>query len=95
MGANPKPSERKIKYGPEERFKMTRLRQTIAKRLKQAQENAALLTTFNEVDMTNITEMRKDNQDDFQSRYGVKLGFMSFFVKACVCLLYTSDAADE
>ena len=53
MGENPKPSERKIQYGQEERIKMTRLRQTIAKRLKQAQENAALLTTFNEVDMTN------------------------------------------
>jgi len=79
MGINPPPSERKIKYGQEERIKMTRLRQTIAKRLKQAQENAALLTTFNEVDMTNIMDMRKENQDDFQSRYGVKLGLMSFF----------------
>ena len=84
MGANPKPSERKIQYGQEERIKMTRLRQTIAKRLKQAQENAALLTTFNEVDMTNIMEMRKENQEDFQSRYGIKLGFMSFFIKASV-----------
>ena len=56
MGVNPPPSERKIKYGQEERIKMTRLRQTIAKRLKQAQENAALLTTFNEVDMTNIMD---------------------------------------
>ena len=87
MGVNPPPSERKIKYGQEERIKMTRLRQTIAKRLKQAQENAALLTTFNEVDMNNIIEMRKQNQDDFQSRYGVKLGFMSFFVKACIVAL--------
>ena len=59
MGVNPPPSERKIKYGQEERIKMTRLRQTIAKRLKQAQENAALLTTFNEVDMTNVMEMKK------------------------------------
>ncbi len=87
MGKNPKPSERKVKYGQEERIKMTRLRQTIAKRLKQAQENAALLTTFNEVDMSNIIEMRKENQEDFQNRYGVKLGFMSFFVKACVVAL--------
>jgi 2-oxoglutarate dehydrogenase E2 component (dihydrolipoamide succinyltransferase) len=87
MGANPQPSDRKAKYGQEERIKMTRLRQTIAKRLKQAQENAALLTTFNEVDMTNIMEMRKENQQDFQSRYGIKLGFMSFFVKACVVAL--------
>ena len=84
MGISPKPSERKIKYGQEERIKMTRLRQTIAKRLKQAQENAAMLTTFNEVDMTNIIEMRKENQEDFKERYGIKLGFMSFFVKACV-----------
>jgi len=92
MGANPKPSERKIKYGPEERFKMTRLRQTIAKRLKEAQENAAMLTTFNEVDMTNIISMRKDNQDDFQSRFGVKLGFMSFFVKSCIVALKSFPA---
>ena len=84
MGISPKPSERKIKYGQEERIKMTRLRQTIAKRLKQAQENAAMLTTFNEVDMTSIIEMRKENQEDFKNRYGIKLGFMSFFVKACV-----------
>ena len=87
MGVKPPPSERKIQYGQEERIKMTRLRQTIAKRLKQAQENAALLTTFNEVDMTNIMAMRKENQEDFQNRYGVKLGFMSFFVKACVVAL--------
>ena len=84
MGIAPKPSERKIKYGPEERVKMTRLRQTIAKRLKEAQENAAILTTFNEVDMTNIIFMRKENQEDFQKRYKIKLGFMSFFVKACI-----------
>jgi len=89
MGINPQPSERKIKHGQEERIKMSRLRQTIAKRLKQAQENAALLTTFNEVDMTSIMEMRKENQEDFQSRYGIKLGFMSFFVKACVAALKT------
>jgi 2-oxoglutarate dehydrogenase E2 component (dihydrolipoamide succinyltransferase) len=89
MGENPQPSERKIKHGQEERIKMSRLRQTIAKRLKQAQENAALLTTFNEVDMTSIMEMRKENQEDFQSRYGIKLGFMSFFVKACVAALKT------
>ena len=94
MGVNPPPSERKIKYGQEERIKMTRLRQTIAKRLKQAQENAALLTTFNEVDMTNIIEMRKQNQDDFQSRYGVKLGFMSFFVKACIVALKNFPAVN-
>ena len=94
MGVNPPPSERKIKHGQEERIKMTRLRQTIAKRLKQAQENAALLTTFNEVDMTNIMEMRKENQQDFQSRYGIKLGFMSFFVKACVVALKNFPAVN-
>ena len=87
MGVNPLPSERKVKFGQEERIKMTRLRQTIAKRLKQAQENAALLTTFNEVDMSSIMEMRKENQEDFQNRYEVKLGIMSFFVKACVVAL--------
>jgi len=94
MGANPQPSERKIQYGQEERIKMTRLRQTIAKRLKQAQENAALLTTFNEVDMSGIMEMRKENQEDFQNRYGIKLGFMSFFVKACVLALKAFPAVN-
>ncbi len=94
MGINPKPSERKIQYGQEERFKMTRLRQTIAKRLKKAQENAALLTTFNEVDMTNIMEIRKENQEDFQSRYNIKLGFMSFFVKSCVVALKNFPAVN-
>ena len=94
MGLNPQPSERKIKYGQEERIKMTRLRQTIAKRLKQAQENAALLTTFNEIDMTNIMDMRKENQEDFQNRYGVKLGYMSFFVKSCVVALKNFPAVN-
>ena len=84
MGAKPKPSLRKIQLGLEERIKMTRLRQTIAKRLKEAQENAAILTTFNEIDMTNIISIRKENQEDFQNRFGIKLGFMSFFVKACI-----------
>ena len=84
MGANPQPNQRKIQFGEEERIKMSRLRQTIAKRLKEAQENAAMLTTFNEVDMSGIMSMRKENQEDFQTRYGIKLGFMSFFVKACV-----------
>ena len=94
MGASPKPSERKIQYGQEERIKMTRLRQTIAKRLKQAQENAALLTTFNEVDMTNIIEMRKNNQDDFHNRFGIKLGMMSFFVKASIVALKNFPAVN-
>ena len=94
MSKNPPPSDRKIKYGQEERIKMTRLRQTIAKRLKQAQENAALLTTFNEVDMTNIIEMRKNNQDDFQNRFGIKLGMMSFFVKASIVALKNFPAVN-
>ena len=84
MGSKPAPSERKIKHGPEERVKMTRLRLTIAKRLKEAQENAAMLTTFNEVDMSEVISMRNDYKEEFQRNYGVKLGFMSFFVKACV-----------
>ena len=84
MGSKPSPSQRKIKHGPEERIKMTRLRLTIAKRLKEAQENAAMLTTFNEVDMTEVIAMRNQYKEEFQNKYSVKLGFMSFFVKACV-----------
>jgi len=94
MSATPKPNERKIKFGEEERIKMSRLRQTIAKRLKQAQQNAAILTTFNEVDMTSINEMRKENQEDFKKRYGTKLGFMSFFVKACIVALRSFPAVN-
>ena len=84
MGTVPKPSERKNTHGPEERIKMTRLRMTIAKRLKEAQENAAMLTTFNEVDMSAVISMRSEHKEEFQKKYAVKLGFMSFFVKACV-----------
>ena len=84
MGSKPAPAERKVKHGPEERVKMTRLRLTIAKRLKEAQENAAMLTTFNEVDMSEVIAMRNEYKEEFQNNYGVKLGFMSFFVKACV-----------
>ena len=84
MGSKPSPSDRKIKHGPEERVKMTRLRLTIAKRLKEAQENAAMLTTFNEVDMSEVMKMRSLYKEEFQTKYGAKLGFMSFFVKACV-----------
>tara|TARA_Y100000817_G_C16831900_1_gene533930 strand:+ start:302 stop:1042 length:741 start_codon:yes stop_codon:yes gene_type:complete len=84
MGKSPNPSERKISHGPEERIKMTRLRLTVAKRLKQAQENAAMLTTFNEVDMQEVISMRNNYKDEFQKKYSVKLGFMSFFAKACV-----------
>jgi len=71
--------------GPrEERVRMSRLRQTIARRLKEAQNTAAMLTTYNEVDMTNIMDMRKQYKELFIKKHGVKLGFMSFFVKACV-----------
>ena len=84
MGSAPEPSERKTTHGPEERIKMTRLRMTIAKRLKEAQDNAAILTTFNEVDMNAVISMRNDYKEEFQKKYAVKLGFMSFFVKACV-----------
>ena len=84
MDQLPQPSERKIKHGLEEVIKMTRLRLTIAKRLKEAQENAAILTTFNEVDMSSIIRMRKDYQEDFQKKFSVKLGLMSFFVKASI-----------
>ncbi|MEM1307639.1 MAG: 2-oxoglutarate dehydrogenase complex dihydrolipoyllysine-residue succinyltransferase, partial [Pseudomonadota bacterium] len=68
----------------DERVKMSRLRQTIARRLKDAQNTAAMLTTFNDVDMTNIMTMRSQYKDLFEKRHGVKLGFMGFFVKACI-----------
>jgi len=87
MGNNPQPSTRRSSHGPEERVKMTRLRVTIAKRLKEAQNSAAILTTFNEVDMQSIIQMRQDYKEDFQKKYSVKLGFMSFFVKSCVIAL--------
>ena len=86
--------KRKITHGQEERVKMTRLRITIAKRLKEAQDNAAMLTTFNEVDMQNIMQMRQDYQEDFQKKYSVKLGFMSFFVKASVVALKNFPAVN-
>ena len=71
--------------GPrEERVKMTRLRQTIARRLKEAQDTAAMLTTFNDVDMSAVMDLRKRYKEDFEKRHGVRLGFMGFFVKACV-----------
>jgi 2-oxoglutarate dehydrogenase E2 component (dihydrolipoamide succinyltransferase) len=67
----------------EERVKMTRLRQTIAKRLKDSQNTAAMLTTYNEVDMTEVMALRNEYKDEFLKKHGVKLGFMSFFTKAC------------
>lgn len=68
----------------EERVRMSRLRQTIARRLKDAQNTAAMLTTFNDVDMSAVMQMRNDYKEAFERRHGVKLGFMSFFVKACI-----------
>ena len=68
----------------EERVRMTRLRQTIARRLKDAQNTAAMLTTFNDVDMSAVMDLRKEYKDLFEKRHGVKLGFMGFFVKACI-----------
>src|SRR5690606_8192942 len=77
----PSPAEDEVR---EERVKMTRLRQTIARRLKDAQNTAAMLTTFNEVDMTAVMDLRKKYTDLFEKKHGVKLGFMGFFTKA-VC----------
>jgi 2-oxoglutarate dehydrogenase E2 component (dihydrolipoamide succinyltransferase) len=71
----------------EERVPMTRLRQTIARRLKEAQQNAAMLTTFNEVDMSAVMALRNQYKDAFEKRHGVRLGFMGFFVKACIAAL--------
>ncbi|MCR5878250.1 2-oxoglutarate dehydrogenase complex dihydrolipoyllysine-residue succinyltransferase [Phenylobacterium sp. J367] len=71
-------------HAREERVKMTRLRQTIARRLKEAQNAAAMLTTFNEVDMTNVMALRNQYKDVFEKKHGVKLGFMSFFVRAVI-----------
>ena len=81
--------------GPrEERVKMTRLRQTIARRLKESQNTAAQLTTFNEVDMTNVMALRAQYKDVFEKRHGVKLGFMSFFTKAVVAALHEIPAVN-
>jgi 2-oxoglutarate dehydrogenase E2 component (dihydrolipoamide succinyltransferase) len=82
------PARAPREIGPrEERVKMTRLRQTIARRLKEAQNSAAMLTTFNDVDMSEVMELRKRHKDAFEKKHGVKLGFMGFFVRACVAAL--------
>ena len=78
----------------EERVKMTRLRQTIARRLKDAQNTAAMLTTFNEVDMSHVMAMRTQYRDLFEKKHGVKLGFMGFFVRACVQALQDIPAVN-
>jgi 2-oxoglutarate dehydrogenase E2 component (dihydrolipoamide succinyltransferase) len=78
----------------EERVKMTRLRQTIARRLKESQNTAAQLTTFNEVDMSALMQLRSEYKDLFEKKYGVRLGFMSFFVRACVTALHEIPAVN-
>jgi 2-oxoglutarate dehydrogenase E2 component (dihydrolipoamide succinyltransferase) len=83
----PAPAAARALHEREERVKMTRLRQTIARRLKEAQNNAAMLTTFNEVDMSAVMALRNQYKDPFEKKHGVKLGFMSFFVKAVVAAL--------
>ena len=87
--AAPKPAAKApADQGPrEERVRMSRLRQTIATRLKESQDTAAMLTTFNEVDMTNVMALRKQYKDLFEKKHGVRLGFMGFFVKACIAAL--------
>ena len=87
MDSKPALNKRKITHGPGERIKMTRLRRTIAKRLKEAQDNAAMLTTFNEVDMFEVIQARNNYGEEFQKKYSTKLGFMSFFVKSCIVAL--------
>jgi 2-oxoglutarate dehydrogenase E2 component (dihydrolipoamide succinyltransferase) len=89
VAATPRPAAER-----EERVRMTRLRQTIARRLKEAQNTAAMLTTFNEVDMTNVMALRNTYKDAFEKRHGVKLGFMSFFVKACIQALKETPAVN-
>jgi len=94
MGSKPSPNRRRETYGEEEKVKMTRLRLTIAKRLKEAQNSAAMLTTFNEIDMFEIIQMRKNHQSEFQKKYGIKLGLMSFFVKSCIAALKNYPAVN-
>ena len=81
------PAGPRLRADREERVRMTRLRRTIANRLKEAQNTAAMLTTFNEVDMTNVMALRDRLKDDFENKNGARLGFMSFFVKACIAAL--------
>jgi len=93
-----KPAETKpapVATGREERVKMTRLRKRIAERLKEAQNTAAMLTTFNEVDMSAVMDLRKAYQDAFVKKHGIKLGFMSFFVKACIDALQAFPAVNS
>ena len=92
--AKPAPTAPSTPAGREERVKMTRLRKRIAERLKEAQNTAAMLTTFNEVDMSAVMDLRKSYQDAFVKKHGIKLGFMSFFVKACIDALKAYPAVN-
>ena len=91
---NPSKNNKKSTMGKEEIVPMSKIRRTIATRLKEAQNTAAILTTFNEVDMSEIIKVREAKKEDFMERYGVKLGFMSFFVKACVIALQEFSAVN-
>ncbi len=88
------PAGPRLRADREERVKMTRLRRTIANRLKEAQNTAAMLTTFNEVDMTNVMALRERVKEDFEKKHGARLGFMSFFVKACIAGLQELPAVN-
>src|SRR6202035_2037167 len=85
--AAPAPAAPRDTAAREQRVRMTRLRKRIAERLKEAQNTAAMLTTFNEVDMTAVMALREHYRDSFEKKHGVKLGFMSLFVKACIVAL--------
>ncbi|MGF1620105.1 MAG: 2-oxoglutarate dehydrogenase complex dihydrolipoyllysine-residue succinyltransferase [Rhodomicrobiaceae bacterium] len=91
---SPRPPVRQEDHAREERVRMTRLRQTIAKRLKESQNTAAMLTTFNEVDMSAIMSARSQYKDLFEKKHQVKLGFMGFFVKACIHALHEIPAVN-
>ena len=91
---NPSKNNKKSIAGREEIVPMSKIRRTIATRLKEAQNTAAILTTFNEVDMSEIIKVREEKKEDFMERYGVKLGFMSFFVKASVMALQEFSAVN-
>ncbi|HEX7926842.1 MAG TPA: 2-oxo acid dehydrogenase subunit E2, partial [bacterium] len=90
----PAPSAPRVPGEREERVKMSRLRQRIAERLLQAQSNAAILTTFNEVDMSAVMELRNRYKEQFRTKYGLAIGFMSFFTKACVSALKAFPAVN-
>src|SRR5207244_11943864 len=90
----PLPAEPRPVGAREQRVRMTRLRKRIAERLKQAQNQAAMLTTFNEVDMSAVIALRNRHKDAFEKKYGVKLGFMSLFAQACIAALQEIPAVN-